>query len=201
MSIHGHSLRDRLAERPEALPRPLATGAIYACLAALALGTGLGAGVSPQGVGVLVVSLALAGTLHAGRSALDLSRRRREADSWLRTMSHCPPSSRYAWRAAELTSSRERRILARSLRRLVGELRGRLIPGVVPLNRVKLGPYVPHIELVARRLADLSRPVSPRGILLLHDLLTQPVSPLYDRERADEVPERVASILAALEVD
>ncbi len=150
---------------------------------------------------IVAISLALAGLLHAGRAAVELSRRRQIADGWLRSVRGCAPTSRYAWRAVELTSQRERRTLARSLRRVVGEVNGRLLPGAVPINRFGLRPHVSHLQQLARALDDTSSPVSPAGILFVRDLFTNPSSPLYARDRAGEVPQTVATILASLEVD
>ena len=200
MTTHDQPLRHKLTDA-EPLPHPVAAAAIYASLVGLSLGIGLALGEPRRWLVVATISLALAGIWHAGRSGLELARRRREADAWLCTIRRCSPSSRYAWRAEELTSRGERRLLARSLRRLVAELEGRVLPGPVPISRADLYPYASDLRVLADRLADMSRPVAPAGTVLLIRLLTEPVGPLYDRARADELPHKVASILAALEVD
>jgi len=201
MTAHDHSLRHRTAEESPPLTHPVIVAAGYLGLAGLSLGIALALAAPRQWIFTATVSLVLAGVWHAGRSALELGRRRREADACLCSAGRFTPPSKYAWRAAELTSPRERRSLARSLRRLVAELQGRATPGSVPIDRAAFRPYVPDLRALSERLADLSRPVAPAGVLLLIQLLTEPVGPLYDRASADELPRKVASILAALEVD
>ena len=78
-----------------------------------------------------------------------------------------PDSALLVWRAAELTSTRERRRYARSLRSVVKELDGKHLPGAVPLNRRGLRPYAAALAALAERLGDLSQPVTPRSMLLV----------------------------------
>jgi hypothetical protein len=98
-----------------------------------------------------------------------------------------------------VVSTRKRRSLARSLDGVVRSLDPKRLPGASPLNRRGLWLYVPEIRTLAQRVGDLDRPVSPRGLQLVHDLLTDGGSPLYDRDRAGEIPETVKRILVALE--
>jgi hypothetical protein len=201
MAEHRHIPDERATGQTEGLPHPVVVTVVYAGLAALVLATGLAFGASHQWVVVATISLILAGARHAGRSALELARLRREADDWLSSIRRCSPSSRFAWRAEELTSPRERRLLARSIRRIVAELQSQVAPGAVPMHLSGLRPYTSHLRALSNRLNDFARPVSPAGVVMLNRLLTQPVGPLCERERADELPRAVASILAALEVD
>jgi hypothetical protein len=199
MNVSASVYLDRDADpRP---PRPLPVTAVYLVLALGALGVGYGAGLVWPELLIAPVSLALAGAVQGGRRTLDLIRRRRAADQWLRTGGAAIPVHR--WRAERLVSPRERRVLVRSLEEVLRDLSGRLMPGAVPLNRAGLRPHGGEIEALAERLGDLSRPVSPRGILLVHDLLTLPGSPLYsvDAEGAEELPGTVARILVALDGD
>jgi hypothetical protein len=59
--------------------------------------------------------------------------------------------------------------------------------------------YEPELRTLAARVGDLGRPASPHGLQLVHNLLTDGGSPLYDRDRAGEIPETVRRILLALE--
>lgn len=125
--------------------------------------------------------------------------RRREADQWLRRH-RAFMFSPHAWRAAQLTSEKSRRSLASSLRGIVDELEGPIrLPGASPLNRQGVRPHVRVVEALANRLDDLARPVSPAGVLHVRDLLTDGGSPLYDRTRADDLPETVDTIIAILD--
>ena len=104
-----------------------------------------------------------------------------------------------AERYQEVLATRRRRSLARSLEGIVRSLDPKLLPGASPLNRPGLWLYVPEIRTLAARVGDLDRPTSRRGLELVRNLLTDGGSPLYDRERIDELPETVRRILAALD--
>lgn len=124
---------------------------------------------------------------------------RRQADLILRGGARVHPDSvLLSRRAAELTSARRRRSYARSLRSIGKGLTGTLRPGAVPLNRAGVRPYAATLAALADRVGDLARPVEPRGILLLEDLLTQGDSPLYARETVEQLPERLREIETAL---
>jgi hypothetical protein len=108
--------------------------------------------------------------------------------------------SPYAWRAAQLTSEKSRHSLAASLRGIVDELDGPLRrPGASPLNRDGVRPRARLIEALADRLEATEKPVSPAGMLHVRDLLTDGTSALYDRTKADDLPEAVDTIIAILD--
>jgi hypothetical protein len=96
-------------------------------------------------------------------------------------------------------SGRCRRSLARSLEGVIRSLDPKRLPGASPLNRPGLWLYVPELQTLARRVGDLDRPASRRGLQLVRDLLADGGSPLYDRDRIHELPNTVRSILVALE--
>ena len=102
-------------------------------------------------------------------------------------------------RDVEVASARRRRSLAKSLQGIIRSLDPKLLPGASPLNRRGLWLYLPEIRTLASRVGDFDRPVSRRGLQLVHNLLTDGGSPLYDRDRIDEIPETVKHILFALE--
>ncbi len=110
------------------------------------------------------------------------------------------PSLRLAWRAAELVVPKRRLELARSLRGLVRDADARYLPNAVPINRPAVRAAANDLRAMADRLAELSRPVSPRGILLVERLLVDGSSPLYDAERADELHDAIDTAAAALEL-
>ena len=99
----------------------------------------------------------------------------------------------------EVVGARRRKSLARSLEGVIRSLDPRLLPGASPLNRPGLWLYVPELRTLATRVGDLGRPASRTASTLVHDLLTDGGSPLYDRDRIDELPETVEHILVALE--
>jgi hypothetical protein len=96
-------------------------------------------------------------------------------------------------------SARKRRSLARALEGVVRSIDPKLLPGAAPLNRPGLWLYVPELQTLARRVGNLERPASSRGLQLVQNLLTDGGSPLYDRERIHELPDTVKHILVALE--
>jgi hypothetical protein len=108
-------------------------------------------------------------------------RRRREADALLRASGgHWEEHSAVAWRVAELTSRYERRRLARSLVSVFDDLLDpRPGSSASVLCRPRIRPYASELLAIAELLADLSRPVTGAGIVLVHDLLRDPGSPIY----------------------
>jgi len=123
---------------------------------------------------------------------LERRRARREADHWI---GH-GFESRYPWRVAELTDGRERRLCARSLRGVIGELDGSKLPGATPLRRAALRP---HLDLFVALQERLLAPedVSAAGMLAVNELLTSPGSCLF----ADgDVDACLRSVIAKLEV-
>jgi hypothetical protein len=94
----------------------------------------------------------------------------------------------------------KRRQLAGSVAGIVRELHGPLrLPGASPLSPAALQPYESDLAALAARLEDVDRPVTARGLQLVHDLVTNGGSPLYDRAHVREVPAAVETILDALE--
>jgi hypothetical protein len=132
-------------------------------------------------------------------TAFRRSRERAAADRWLEQRSHAfAPNDAVRRRIAELTSSRERTLLAKSLLGAVRDA-GRRGFGASPLNRRAVAEYADELTELAARLSDLDRPVAPRGVVLTLRLLTDGGSALYARERGAELPAEVARIRAALE--
>ena len=143
--------------------------------------------------------MALANIVHVG-SWRERRRQREAADAWIQRSATVP--DRLSWRAAELTSGRERRLLAGSLRSVVAELSPSRMPGAAPLNRVALRPHTRLLSTLADRLDDLERPVTARGILEVQWLLIDPDSPFYARseEDEDELEEVRKAVVAALDL-
>jgi hypothetical protein len=127
-------------------------------------------------------------TLRVARWAADTELARRDA-----------APLRLAWRVEELVATKSRLDLAHSLRTLVRDARPRYLPSASPVNRIAVRAESETFLALAGRVADLGRPVAPRGIVLLQRLLTEPSGPLYDRELVDDLPLYLDTARAALE--
>jgi hypothetical protein len=142
--------------------------------------------------------MALADVVHVG-SWRERRRERDAADERIQRSSIVP--AQLSWRAAELTSPYERRLLADSLRGVVADLSPSWLPVAAPLNRVALRPHSDLLLRLADRLDDLERPVAARGILEVQWLLIDPSSPLYGLPDDDDEPEDVRkATIAALDL-
>src|SRR5207302_7135631 len=131
------------------------------------------------------------------------ARRRRSsrdafADQWLiwgaRPQAASPLLSE---RAAELTSPKMRRDLARLAPRVIAEQRDprcRAYAANRPAIRAELG----LLSAVADRL-DSTTPVSLRGVALATSLLRDAAGPLYDPQRADELGPTLTDVLRELD--
>src|SRR5882762_6581105 len=97
------------------------------------------------------------------RRALRAARRRADAE----LLSTRLPSPRLAWRTEELVGENSRVELGRSLTDVVHSADERLLPSASPLNRASIRARRAQLLELAARLYDLSRPVAPRGVLLV----------------------------------
>lgn len=163
-------------------PWPPAAGASFAL--------GYAAGLSGPVLLLAPVSLLLFGLWRASCSFLERHRLRNAADAWI-TRDHDDSTGWYGWRIAELTAPRERRLLARSLRSIVGDLSSRGLTAAAPLNRVAVKPNAGLLLGLAERLDALERPVRAAGILTVQRLITGPDSPLYRPPVFVEAPKPV----------
>jgi len=137
-----------------------------------------------------------------GLERLELARSRRDADRILiNGEAGAPTSSAFAWRVAELTNARERSMLEGSLRGVVADLSPDRLPGATPLNRSGLRPHADLLLALADRLEQLDAPVTPKGILLVRELLANGGSPLYTYGDAEQLPAVLVQILGALDGD
>jgi hypothetical protein len=109
------------------------------------------------------------------------------------------PSPRLAWRTAELVAAEHRLQLARETTEIVRHADGATLPGASPLDRPAARAARAQLLALASRLADLDRPVTPRGVLLAWRLLTAGESPLYRGESHEPLRTQVEQILEALE--
>ncbi len=181
---------------PAAPASPVPAALPYLVVAVVALGAGWAAGLSWPNRLVLPIALVVAGALRSAQLWNARRRRRAIADDWF---GRGGQASHFEWRAAELTSTRERKLLAHSLRGVVREIRSPGPRSTLPLNRKAIGPHLEAILAIAERLEDVAVPVTPTAILAIERLLTSPGSPLYMHANGHDLPERLAVIELELE--
>lgn len=109
-----------------------------------------------------------------------------------------PVGSAYAAHCARLTSTAEREAVARALRRIVRDARGRgpLMSSRVPLHTANIAVAEELIDDVTLRLHS-PRPVSARGMARLRLLLADGTGPVYRYGRGD-LKGRLRAALAEL---
>jgi hypothetical protein len=182
------------------VPQPVRSAAplVVLCLVGFAL---VAAPEVPWAAGVATgACFLLAAAVRAGLSEHELRLLRQQADrALLRGIAPAHRSALVAWRAGELTSEKHRLAVAASANRLFRELDPSRLPGASPLNRVAARGQQDLIVRLRARLADLGAPVEARGMLMCEWLLGDATSPLYDRGRADTLPQALARTIAALE--
>lgn len=131
------------------------------------------------------------------RRALRAARRRADAELLTTRL----PSPRLAWRTEELVADDNRVELGRSLTDVVHSADERLLPSASPLDRASIRALRAQLLELAARLCDLSRPVAPRGVLLVDRLLHDGSGPLYSRSTPNRLRAGVAQAFAALDRD
>lgn len=109
-----------------------------------------------------------------------------------------PAGGAYAAHCARLTSTAEREAVARSLRRIVRDARGRgpLMSSRVPLHTSNIAAAEDLIDEITLRLHS-PRPVGARGMARLRLLIADGTGPLYRYGRGD-LEGRLRAALAEL---
>ena len=128
------------------------------------------------------------------RRALRAARRRADAELLTTRL----PSPRLAWRTEELVADDNRVELGRSLTDVVHSADERLLPSASPLDRASIRALRAQLLELAARLCDLSRPVAPRGVLLVDRLLHDGSGPLYSRSTPNRLRAGAAQAFAGL---
>ena len=161
------------------MPQPLWVPIVVcAAVAAAVFGAAASGGLHGSMLVVAPVSFALFGVFLAIDRWITGHRLRNEADAWI-GRGYESAGSRYAWRVAELTSARERTILAASMHGVVAELDAPRRSPAVPLARGALRSHRDLVAAIADRLGRMDRPVAAGGVVAVNRLLTQPDSCLY----------------------
>jgi hypothetical protein len=131
-----------------------------------------------RAAGVAVFSILLFGLFQLARALRVVERCRRRADDWLRTSPGPFVPAPYAWRAAQLTSSHERRMLAKTLRRVAETSCERPITTYRPRLSAACHESI-SLEALAKTLERENEPVTPAGMLRVTELITAGGGPLW----------------------
>jgi hypothetical protein len=186
--------RGHAARLPRVTPySPLLSIAPWLPAAGATFALAYAAGLSGRALLVAPLSLLLFGLWRASSSLLERRRLRNAADAWI-ARGHDASTGWYGWRIAELTAPRERKLLARSLRSLIGDLSSRGSTAAAPVNRAALRPNKGLLLELAERLEALERPVRAAGVLTVQRLITSPDSPLYRPPVLIEAPRPVGRV-------
>jgi hypothetical protein len=144
------------------------------------------------------VLLTLAG-VRSGYAWSDARRSRVLADRLLRTQPGSTVRSPLtAWRAPQLTSERTRRRLVKRVRGLIDDADLSLRASSPPLDRHATEQSLFLLRRLGSRLDDLSRPVSPYGILVARELADGASNP-FSWPSPAEMPDALNEALAALD--
>jgi hypothetical protein len=107
-----------------------------------------------------------------------------------------PPA--YAWRAEQLTSPRERRTLARTLRLIERSAFDRSVGRYRPLHLPAVRENSESLELLADTLETVDEPVTPAGMLRVVELVTDGAGPLWGQTKDVPLGDAIATTLAIL---
>ncbi len=132
------------------------------------------------------------------RALMELFRRRRAADDWLRSAPGDFVPSRYAWRARQLLAACERLLLAETLRLIVRRAAERPLGGFGALRLTGVSENREALQLLASTLERVDHPVTPAGMLRVIDLLTDGVGPLWSAPEGSALEDTIYSTLAVL---
>lgn len=75
----------------------------------------------------------------------------------------------------------------------------RLRPRALPLSRLEIRSQIGLVRALESRMADLTRPVSPHGVLRVERLLSDPDSPFHAPGRSDQLAQAVSEACAGLD--
>lgn len=131
-----------------------------------------------QVLAVLLTSFTVFVLWRLARRLHTLHDERRRADAWLETATGGVVPARYAWRAAELESVHNRRMLARTLRAIAT----RATDARPYLHRPRLGAVRRRrsaVEELASALEHEESPVTPAGMLRVAELIHNGAGPLW----------------------
>lgn len=125
-------------------------------------------------------------------------RERRAADDWLRSSTGAFVPDKYAERAAELSSSKHRLMLAKTLRKIerIADERALGRPTILDLTAVRA--HRNELRSLVTLLEDDGEPIAAAGMLRVVDLITQAGSPLYGTTQGARLDAEIATTIDLL---
>jgi hypothetical protein len=144
------------------------------------------------------VSVAIFGVYELVRALRFLFRQRRLADDWLRSATGVFVPPRYLWRAEQLCSPGQRRILARTLRLIEQRAYERPVGLQSPRHLAAVREHRESVRSLARALESLEEPVTPAGMLRILDLVTGAGSPLWATTTDGALGDAISTTFAIL---
>ena len=177
-------------------PQPLADGRPYFIASLFPLTAGLVGSAPPLTALLVGAAIAGLGALRSLAAIRESSALRRLADELLISGASPTSSPLLGWRASELVSRSNRRVLARSLRAIPAESEALLLAS--PLNRRGVRPHLDLVRALAERVGTIEEPVAPRGMALVEQLLCDGFGPLYSHAKVNELPGALERCLTAL---
>jgi hypothetical protein len=190
-----------VSEPESGLPRPSHAFIPYLTIGGLAALVGSAGAINAR-EWTAIVGASLAGGLGAlAWSGIQRARLSQAADAWIAHGAGTPPPAGVVReRSAALVGARHRRTIASSLRRVVLEAAEPYLRSArVPVNAASVRASSPQLLRTADVLADTSRPVSARAVVLAGELITDPGSPVYRHNAAAALQERLRQTLFELE--
>lgn len=150
-----------------------------------------------QVAALALISAGVFALWHVARSMWSLLAERRRADAWLETATGSVVPPAYAWRAAELESPANRRMLARALRSIVARATDRR-PALHRPRLIAARRRRQAIEELAETLEREEHPVTPAGMLRVTELIRNGAGPLWGSspERLGHEIETILRLLA-----
>jgi len=170
------------------------------CLVAAALVGGLDVTVlaPSRWLGVATVSVGAFSVYQFARAWWLLGVQRRLADDWLRSATSGVVPPLYVWRARQLCSPRQRRMLGKTLR-LIEQVADERFLGVRRPHRLAaVQEHREAVETLAQVLESLEQPVTPAGMLRVVDLVTDGASPLWGSRKDAILGEAISTTLTIL---
>lgn len=180
-------------------PQPLIAGRPYFIASLIPLAAGLSEITPPLASLVVGAAIALLGALRSGWALRERRSLRMLADNQIVEGARPTSTPLLTWRASDLVSSRNRRILARTLRSIEAEAVEPRVPTSSPINRRGIRPHLDVVHALAAKVGALDEPVNPRGMVLVERLICNGFGPLYLRDRAAQLRAELERCLSALE--